>query len=606
MASNRNIQILNFANQNIPVPYQPTNVGEDSYVPYGYDNLYPHYLLNLYANSPIHSSLINGKSTYIMGNGISFAGSKDAKKVMVNPEDSLAEFASKCVLDYLIFNYFAVEVIFNKFSQPIEYHWVPAHTIRTNKSKTKFWYSEDWTIKKKLIKYERFSPYAKGTESKIFFFDGYFPSYNQTYSQPEYNGSIKSISTDIAIRDFNLNNIKNQFSVSTLITFFNGSNIPDEVKQQVISDLNKTYSGENGKKLIVDFQAANGKSADVRNLSVGDWDKAYTLVAQSVKDDIFIGHSVPSPALFGVKTEGQLGSTQELETAYEIFQNKYIRVKRNELIGGFNALFTNSTLVTGSIEFLDKPLFNTQLSETVKEKIYTINELRKLEGLPELPSGNRLLSESPVIAPSEPQISLEKEEKGKRLTEEDYEQIKHLGNEKSEFEIVNEKFHFSKQSEISSYLIDNNVQDIAIDKLISDLSGKGIEVGKNELKGILSDLNEAGIVRVQVERDNVKISTPVANKVPSGTGTFIMYDYVKRPEMKGGELLPTSRGFCVKLVQSNKYYSREDIQTMASIFGYDIFSYGGGFYHNPDTGETTSHCRHYFKPIILKRKGGNQ
>ncbi|SFW53189.1 hypothetical protein, partial [Chitinophaga sancti] len=79
-------------------------------------------------------------------------------------------------------------------------------------------------------------------------------------------------------------------------------------------------------------------------------------------------------------------------------------------------------------------------------------------------------------------------------------------------------------------------------------------------------------------------------------------DYVKRPEADGDILIPTSRGFCIKLVENNKYYSREDIQTMSGIFGYDVFTHCGGFWKHAGTDSTKVHCRHKFQQVMLKRK----
>jgi hypothetical protein len=43
-----------------------------------------------------------------------------------------------------------------------------------------------------------------------------------------------------------------------------------------------------------------------------------------MKEEILIGHSVTSPLLFGIRTEGQLGGRTELLEALAIFQSTYI------------------------------------------------------------------------------------------------------------------------------------------------------------------------------------------------------------------------------------------------------------------------------------------
>jgi len=457
--------------------------------------------------------------------------------------------------------------------------------------------------------------------SKIFFFDGYFPSPNSVYPMPEYNGSLKSIKTDIAIRDFNYNNIRNHFSVSTLITFFNGSNITDDVAQQKLDSIKKNYTGENGNKLLLDFQNSNGKAAEVQNLTPGDWDKAYVETLKNVADDIYRGHQVTSPMLLGVKTEGQLGGATEMETAYEIFKNTYIRGKRAELIAAFNLLFTGSDLIAEELQFTDKPLFNTGLSETLKEKVYTINELRKEAGLPPLPNGDRLLADP--IEKEEPSIQqpieedLKKNSKGnlRELSDEDFDKVSHFGLHKDDFEIVqNGRYVFSKEEadlfqmefdleqDVSGWLVANNINGNSLDEIVVGLSEAGLNVTVDELKPMLTKLNDSGLVKVQIKDNKVSIQQDTKTEIPNSDEVFVMYDYVKRSEASGPELLPTSRGFCKKLISNNKYYSMEDIQSMSTIFGYSVFQYGGGFWHNAETDKTTSSCRHRFKSVVVKRK----
>src|SRR5690606_16720239 len=102
----------------------------------------------------------------------------------------------------------------------------------------------------------------------------------------------------------------------------------------------------------------------------------------------------------GIKTEGQLGGATELETAYEIFKRNWVKVKRREVVNAFNDLIEDQF---GKIEIKDiGSLFPVQLSDTLKEKIMTIDELRAEAGLPPLPNGegNRL-STAPVVVKEE-------------------------------------------------------------------------------------------------------------------------------------------------------------------------------------------------------------
>jgi hypothetical protein len=615
MEKQNNVEVLKFDKNNIPVPYESKETNDNKYVSYGHNNLYPNFLLSLYNDSPIHSSIINSKATYIIGDGLKSVDGKDLD-FKVNASDGIKEFADKVIKDYLIFNALAVEVVFNVFGEAVEYHHVPMHRVRTNKSKTKFWYNEDWFSSRKHIQYDRWSPRNSDSTSKIFFFDGYFPSVHAVYSQPEYNGSIKSIVTDISIREFNLNNIKNHFSVSSIITFFQGTNVSDENKRKVLNDLKASYTGETGKKVIVDFQNANGKSAEVKSLSSNDWSEAFEVLRKDVSDDIYRGHSVTSPMLMGVKTEGQLGGATELETAYEIFKNTYIRVKRDELESAFNMLFSTNKQIGGKVRFQDKPLFNTRLTETMKEKVMTINEIRKEAGLAAIPNGERLLSDSPQAQPSTETAPVEQAEDVKKkstpetrkLTEEDYDRIKDMGTLAEEFEILSEfddkeRFEFDLQEDIAAYVLENDIRDLTLDELATLLKeDKGIKVTGKTLRDILGRLNESGVVKVDYKDGKVKVTPSTTADVPDSSKVSVMYAYEKRPGVAGPDLLRKSRSFCTKMINNKRLYTRSEIQQMSGLFGYDVYQYAGGFYYNPETEKLTPYCRHIWKAYSVKKK----
>lgn len=82
----------------------------------------------------------------------------------------------------------------------------------------------------------------------------------------------------------------------------------------------------------------------------------------------------------------------------------------------------------------------------------------------------------------------------------------------------------------------------------------------------------------------------------------IRYNYDLRTGIDGPKLLDTSRDFCINLIKANKLYTRDEINRMENGFGLPVFQFAGGYYRNPDTGETTPFCRHAFYQNIVIRK----
>ena len=87
--------------------------------------------------------------------------------------------------------------------------------------------------------------------------------------------------------------------------------------------------------------------------------------------------------------------------------------------------------------------------------------------------------------------------------------------------------------------------------------------------------------------------TKVIKKPTLGDKYEIRYKYDLRVGIDGPKILPNgrTRDFCEIILNADRYYTRNDINTMSNGFGLSVFEYAGGYYHNPDTGVTTPYCR---------------
>lgn len=201
------------------------------------------------------------------------------------------------------------------------------------------------------------------------------------------------------------------------------------------------------------------------------------------------------------------------------------------------------------------------------------------------------------------------------MTEEDYEKVKHIGFNKHEFELLEElaedfneedwnKQNFDKESDIAKYLVDNDIKHLNRKQIIVDIQKRlKIKVSESELTKHINSLRDSGVINITEGKDGTLDIKPIpAPKIPTTRKIEVVYDYRKRDIADGTNIIANTRSFCRKLIEGNKYFTRADIQQMSDIFGYDVFKRGGGFWHNPNTGETMAHCRHYFLPVKVSRK----
>ncbi|WP_313235734.1 hypothetical protein [Sphingobacterium multivorum] len=576
--------------------------GGDVMTFYGDNNLYPNFLLQLYNDSPIHKGIVNSKVDYILGDDVVYKNSDKKADHKVNKDDTIESLLRKVVKDYIIFNYYAIEVIYNAVGEPVEYNHIPANTIRTNKNKSKFWFNADWYANQNdVIEFDGWSQNSidGGYASKIYFFNAYTPSVNNTYPIPDYSGAIKSIQTDIDIRDFHSNNINNNFSASSIITFFNGEPTP-EMQNTIQNTITNSYTGTDGKKIVLNFANEDSKSAEVTNISASDWNDAFMTLKENTINDIIVGHSLTSPLLAGISISGQLGANSELETAYTIFRNLYVINKRNEIVDSINTLFKG---IFNDIDILDNgKLFKKELDSTVLTQIMTIDELRNLQDLPALPNntGNRLIKvENPTVnavlntpVPAIPVNNTGKFSFNEENDEKMFQSVSHIGADSDEF-IVLSSFLFADEvnnTKLTNYLISNapfaGKSLIDIQKALNNdysIQDIKVEIAKLIVTNVIDKTNlidESDIKKA--EKEIGKSDSTTKNKIE------IRYSYE-------GPIDDKNRPFCAKLVRANKYYTRQEVQKMSEILGFDIFKHKGG-----------KNCRHKWVANTVVKKGENK
>lgn len=597
-------QILNFAKEVTPIFSEVTNRDSNKYTKWGNDNLYPNFLLKIFNKSAIHKGICVSKADYIFGDGLIDANGVDISKIKVNPLDTLADLVQKITKDYVLFNMFAIEVVYNIMGKPFQYFHVPVSNVRPNNNKSKFFVTDDWHLNSRnLLSYDRFIPNVnEDGKSKIFFYSNYTPSVNNVFSEVDYSGAIESIVTDMLINEFFQNNIQAGFSAGHIISSF--TTIPTEDEQRrATQKMGDSLTGVNGIKFIMDFNNLDGKPLSVTSIDSPDYANKLIEVIKKVERNILAAHQGTSSLLFGIEKEGSLGNASELENAYQIFKNNYVKNARNEIQSGLNRLFSDFPSIP-SVAFKDKErLFAVVLSDATKEKVLTINELRAEAGLPKLNDGDVMIGANTPegVEAAANRFNSDKGEKFE-LTEEDFEKVSDKGESKENFIILNEyepadfsslkhiELAFDNDEDVANYIIKNDLGEKTPEEIKAIIKKElAIDITKDAISTLVKGLKESQIIG--------KDKTEPERKVE------VMYSYQKRPEISGDRIISTSRAFCKKLCETEKLFSREDIQTMSEIFGYDIFSYAGGFYHNKDTGKTTPFCRHYFKRVQVIRKG---
>lgn len=332
------LYVLNFAEAKQPEYREKKGQG---YIEFGDKNDYPAYLLGLYNKSAKHNAIVRGKVNYIIGNGWS-AKEPDAiaEQFIKQPNqfESLNDLTRKVDIDVELFGGAYLEVIWSALGgELVEINHIDYTKIRSNKDNTQFWYKNDWADRKEeALVMPAFNSKLRSGKA-ILYIKEYRPGL-ETYALPGYMGSLNYIESDVEVSKHVLGNAQTGFSASKLITLPNGEPSPDE-KGNIERRFEKRFSGSDGKKFILSFVNDASRKPIVEDLGASDLTKEdFGRVDSMIQQNIFAGHQITSPSLFGIAEPGKLGSRTELRDAYEVFKNTYVNDKQQFLESIFNML----------------------------------------------------------------------------------------------------------------------------------------------------------------------------------------------------------------------------------------------------------------------------
>lgn len=331
---------------------------KDGYVKYGDDNLFPQYLIDLYKSSATHNALCTSIAYMIFGDGVQ-ADTLDARLKI--QEWGLDDEVRKACLDLKIQGGFALEVVYSIDRTTIsKVRHCPFENIRSaevdeDENVEFYYYSKDWSDKRcepELVR--AFSPDdAVEHPVQILYVKPFSPG-SYYYPKPDYIGSIDYIELDKEIGKYHINNIKNGMAPSFHLAFKNGTPSQEE-RRKIRNDVERQLAGAtNAGKFIMTFSDQPDRKPDFEPFPLSDADKQYQFLSTEVSDKIMIGHRVVSSAMFGVKTAGQLGNTQELEIASTLFDDQvvkpYQRIVKNAIQSILNAAGTPAIVSVVEVE----------------------------------------------------------------------------------------------------------------------------------------------------------------------------------------------------------------------------------------------------------------
>ena len=653
------LRFLGFAEARQPEYKEKKGIG---YMLYGDRNDYPNYLVELFNKSAKHNAIIKSKVHYITGNG--WTGSDEAQTFIakVNRMESLNELTRKVSLDVELFGGYYLELIWSATGQLSEIWHCDYTKIRTNKDNTQFWYKDEWKDNKEdFIVYPAFNP-SFPTGKQILYVKEYRPDMG-IYSLPGYFGALNYIESDIEISKTVLGNAQTGFSASKLITLPNGEPSDDE-KRNIEKRFTNRFSGSDGKKFILAFVNDSARKPIVEDLGASDITKEdFAKVDSLIQTNIFSGHQITTPSIFGIAEAGKLGARSEMRDGYEIFKNTYVNSKQMHLEGVFNMLanfrgiqdpalkitptepigfeFTEAILkeIAPKEWLLEKAgiditKYPTAVAGTPTEQLSVNEHIKSLKGrewqnmqriIREFTKGKINREQATAMlktgyALSDEEITTWLGSEDLEFADQDFTLFLEFGEDKNDFNIWKTKQRFSDEEDLQTFAdvsqLESNILDqISKQKDVTpEVLAKVLKTDVKTINNVLADLEERGILKskstsigkgidknVIIERE---LSKPLAKIVedvkPTTTEILIRYSYAWIAGYSNSDI-DTSRPFCKTLLAANRFYSRSDIEQISARLGYSVWDRRGGWWTKP-SGKHSESCRHQWQTNVVTRK----
>lgn len=344
-----------YVETNIVLPTE--KVTNRNFVEWGKGNNYPGYLLDLYNNVTTLRSIINGNIDFVTGDDVTILplGDRFAEGIMNTRGDLITDIVRDLAKDYNLYGGFALQIIRDHNGDVAEIYYIDMRFIRSNKENDVFYYNEHWEKggRKDVIIYPKFLrnlDWASLSDeerdrhaSSILFVKNV---HTQVYPAPMYAASVLSCEIEKAISQYHWNSLNNNFCPDIIINFNNGDP-GDEIKEEIVSDLEEKFSGyQNGKRFMVSFNKDRMSAVTIDAIKTDDFSERYKALEESCRRQIFAAFRA-QPLLFGLNMDVSTGfSTDEFEQTFKLYNRTQIRPVQRLIADAFNRIYGSKGVLT--------------------------------------------------------------------------------------------------------------------------------------------------------------------------------------------------------------------------------------------------------------------
>lgn len=370
-----------FGEDNLQLPrIFDQSVDKSTWVRFGYNNLFPQMVNQMYYTSPINGAIINFKTNATIGGGYLITPksqeTKDKVKALVFEKRHKLERLIEPITKDLIMHectYFLLKFDGNDLKHVSR---IPREKVRNSKDKSLYFISDDWSTHLNLTPIRPFKGLNREKEM-ILCFENECVGVD-SYSIASYTSCLNWCELDGKMSLFHKNNIDNSIFPSFALMFPKKPS-GDREKAELKKVIEGAKGAKNAGRIFALFANKPEQLPKIESIPTNQNDKLFEQTDERIDAQVCKAHCV-DPLLLGIRVSGKLGSGNDIKQSYIIFEKNTVTPLRKKIeeifttilsIGGINAKF----------EINEFQIINEKIVEIENENEKIIDQI---SALPEL------------------------------------------------------------------------------------------------------------------------------------------------------------------------------------------------------------------------------
>ena len=633
------------------------------FVKWGKKNDYPYFLIDLFNGSAWHQGIVKTKTFYIAGGGLEIV-TGDMQAFIDNQYSpfNMNEIAEQLAFDFELFGAFAVKGTWNREGTRVaKWEYLDVDAIRMTEDERIYYLSDDWAALNQSAEKTNLRMFPALDENNRF---GSFIIYYKEpskksrkekgiYPKPTYNGGLTAIQTDCDIAKFHMYELQNGFKSGTLINMPSGFPESTEELHRITESIKgRTQSVEDAGEIIITFSDGADLAPTVQQLNGNDLDKRYEVTATSVQQNILVAHSVTAPTLFGVMQQGSFNAAESGDL-FEIFKTTYVSTRQKRIEWMLNYMAELGGYV-GSVKLVDvlpltldngttiEPVVSLNPTDVTVAPVDVAVDVAKsalngaqiaslIDVAAQIKAGiltpdsalNIILASFPSIDETQarkivglPATAFSKC-KHNSFTDDEIKIFSEFGESQDNYKVISShpiawdtpsEEVFSRQELMFETIGEIKIKIKDFDKNVLSLLKQGEDstsIAKalnTNIEAVAKSINQLTTWELYQKGNTTNLGESLLEDLQIEIAEFeVRYSYQPIPGIPPVET--SSREFCLKLLEINRSFTRQDIDSISNRVNRNVWTYKGGWYTNPKTKITTPWCRHeWVQQLVIKQK----